>query len=205
MTQPTYKLYYFDVKALGESIRMLFAYGGIEYEDIRVAQTDWPELKSSMYFPLVLVGWTNVPNRLIVSVHFFFLVAMPMGQMPVLEVDGKRVSQSMPIARHIAKRVGLAGDNDWEELLIDSVAAHFNDYRLSKHQFTVFWFWFVQRDLKNILGIYENLQISDFPLIFHRMFRHLLGKRWRSQSQKIRRRQKWYIHIRPTGDPRWRK
>ncbi|XP_055319298.1 glutathione S-transferase-like [Sitodiplosis mosellana] len=102
MSQPTYKLYYFDFKALGESIRLLFAYGAQEYEDVRVAKEDWPELKPTM----------------------------PMGQMPVLEVDGKRVSQSIPIARHIAKRVGLAGDDDWEELLIDSIVAHFNDFRL---------------------------------------------------------------------------
>lgn len=75
---------------------------------------------------------------------------MPMGQMPVLEVDGKRVSQSMPIARYIAKRVGLVGDDDWEDLLIDSVAAHFNDYRLSKHQFTVFFAFGLFRETWNM-------------------------------------------------------
>lgn len=46
--KPTYKLYYFNVKALGESIRMLFAYGGIDYEDVRVQREDWPALKPCM-------------------------------------------------------------------------------------------------------------------------------------------------------------
>ncbi|XP_047535693.1 glutathione S-transferase 2-like isoform X2 [Vanessa atalanta] len=56
---PTVKVYYFQLKAAGESIRLLLAYGGQEFEDIRVAREDWPELKPSM----------------------------PFGQMPVLEID----------------------------------------------------------------------------------------------------------------------
>lgn len=47
---PTFKLRYFNLKALGEPIRMLFAYGGIEFEDIRIESSDWPALKSSMHF-----------------------------------------------------------------------------------------------------------------------------------------------------------
>lgn len=58
---------------------------------------------------------------------------MPMGQMPVLEIDNdKRVYQSMAIARYIAKLVGLAGKNDWENLLIDVVIDTIKDYELSK-------------------------------------------------------------------------
>lgn len=44
---PTYKLYYFNVKALAEPIRFLLAYGGLKYEDVRFAEENWPELKSS--------------------------------------------------------------------------------------------------------------------------------------------------------------
>lgn len=104
MSQPTYKLYYFDLKGLAEAIRFLLAYGGIEYEDVRVARDDWPELKKTM----------------------------PMGQLPVLEVDGKRVYQSSAISRYLAKKVGLAGSNDWESLIIDSAVDTINDFRLSK-------------------------------------------------------------------------
>lgn len=57
---------------------------------------------------------------------------MPMGQMPVLEVDGRRVHQSISMARYIAKRVGLAGSTDWENLIIDTAVDTVNDFRLSK-------------------------------------------------------------------------
>lgn len=60
-------------------------------------------------------------------------IAMPMGQMPVLEVDGHRVYQSMSIARYLAKRVGLAGSNDWENLQIDIIVDTLNDLRTSEY------------------------------------------------------------------------
>lgn len=46
---PTFKLYYFNLRALAEPIRYLFAYGGIAYEDVRVERDDWPKLKPSEF------------------------------------------------------------------------------------------------------------------------------------------------------------
>ncbi|KAG4070442.1 hypothetical protein HA402_005674 [Bradysia odoriphaga] len=99
---PVFTLFYFNVRALAEPIRFLFAYGGQEYEDVRVTRDEWPALKPTM----------------------------PMGQMPVLEVDGRRVHQSISMARYIAKRVGLAGNTDWENLIIDTAVDTVNDFRL---------------------------------------------------------------------------
>jgi glutathione S-transferase len=42
---PTYKLIYFNVKALGEPIRFLLSYGGLEFEDYRLEKEQWPQLK----------------------------------------------------------------------------------------------------------------------------------------------------------------
>lgn len=57
---------------------------------------------------------------------------MPMGQMPVLEIDGKKVHQSTSICRYLAKKVGLDGKTDFENFEIDSVVDTVNDLRQSK-------------------------------------------------------------------------
>ncbi|XP_049825491.1 glutathione S-transferase [Aethina tumida] len=98
---PSYKLTYFDLPALGEPIRWLFTYGGIEFEDNRITHADWPALK---------------PNT-------------PFGQVPVLEHNGKKICQSVAISRYVAKLVGLTGKDDWENLEIDSIVDTFNDFK----------------------------------------------------------------------------
>jgi glutathione S-transferase len=99
---PEYKVFYFNVKALGEPLRFLLSYGNIPFEDIRITREEWPALKPSM----------------------------PMGQMPVLEVDGKRAHQSLAMSRFLAKQVGLIGNDAWEDLQIDTVVDTINDFRL---------------------------------------------------------------------------
>lgn len=42
------QLYYFNVKALGEGIRYVLHYGGIEFEDIRIPSADWPNMKEKI-------------------------------------------------------------------------------------------------------------------------------------------------------------
>ncbi|RDD46087.1 Hematopoietic prostaglandin D synthase [Trichoplax sp. H2] len=91
-----YKLYYFNLDARAELIRLLFAYGGIKYEDIRYSFDEWPKVKESGPFPFK--------------------------QMPVLEVDGKPICQSNAICRHLARVIGIDGKNETEKVLIDMVA-----------------------------------------------------------------------------------
>ena len=90
----TYKLTYFNTKGLGEVTRLIFAQAGVQYEDKRVTrEAEWPELK---------------PNT-------------PYGELPVLEVDGKQLAGSGPIARLVAERFNLAGSNDFENADIASI------------------------------------------------------------------------------------
>ncbi|KAL3275520.1 hypothetical protein HHI36_020279 [Cryptolaemus montrouzieri] len=98
---PAYKLSYFNITALGEPIRFLLSYGGIEFEDCRIEHENWPQHK---------------PN-------------MPFGQMPVLEHNGKKAHQSLAICKYLAKQVKLVGNDDWEDLEIDAAAFTVNDLR----------------------------------------------------------------------------
>nr|QCX41803.1 glutathione S-transferase [Pagiophloeus tsushimanus] len=97
---PKYKLTYFNVTGRAEPIRYLFAYAGQEYEDHRIGHEAWPQFKSET----------------------------PFGKLPILEIDGKRVSQSVAIARYLAKQFGLLGKNDWEALQADSLIDALGDY-----------------------------------------------------------------------------
>ncbi|KAK0182027.1 hypothetical protein PV327_000199 [Microctonus hyperodae] len=97
----TYKLTYFNITGLGEPIRYLLSYGGIKFEDQRVSFEEWPALKPKM----------------------------PLGQMPVLEIDGKQYNQSKAIMRFLGKKFNLYGSDDYEALEIDAAADSADDMR----------------------------------------------------------------------------
>ncbi|XP_078620474.1 hematopoietic prostaglandin D synthase-like [Branchiostoma floridae x Branchiostoma japonicum] len=90
---PSYKLTYFKHWGRGGVLRLLFAAGGIEFEDVRIEREQWPELKPKT----------------------------PMGQIPILEVDGTIICQRRAIARFIAKKAGLAGKTPLEEARADMI------------------------------------------------------------------------------------
>lgn len=58
---------------------------------------------------------------------------MPFGQVPIYEENGKIAHQSVAIARYVAKKVKLVGDDDWENLEIDAIVDTINDFRGSKY------------------------------------------------------------------------
>ncbi|XP_014255589.1 glutathione S-transferase-like [Cimex lectularius] len=96
-----YKLTYFNVKALGEPIRMILHYMGKDFEDERVSLEEWQKLKQRS----------------------------PFGKLPTLEVDGKVLHQSNAVCRYLAKEANLRGSNDWEDLQIDIIVDTFQDFR----------------------------------------------------------------------------
>ena len=57
---------------------------------------------------------------------------MPFGKTPVLEIDGKQTHQSGAVSRYLAKQLGLAGKDDWEDLQIDMIVDTFTDFRQRK-------------------------------------------------------------------------
>ena len=100
MSQPI-KLTYFDFDGgRGEPARIALAIGGIEFEDDRVPGATWPARKAET----------------------------PFGSLPVLEIDGKRLTQSNAINRYIARRTGLYPTDAWQAALCDEVCDAAEDF-----------------------------------------------------------------------------
>lgn len=88
------KLYYFNLRARAEFIRLILAAGGLPWEDARFDYKQWPQDKPKML----------------------------LGQVPVLELpDNTQLPQSFAIARYVAHESGLAGKNNLESAKIDAV------------------------------------------------------------------------------------
>ncbi|CAD6195764.1 unnamed protein product [Caenorhabditis auriculariae] len=98
-----YKLTYFDLRGLAETARQLFALAGVDYEDVRVDFDTWPEIKPKTFF----------------------------GKLPILEVDGKQIPQSLAISRFLANKFGYAGKSDMEKAWADAFADQFKDFLMS--------------------------------------------------------------------------
>ncbi|PAV74290.1 hypothetical protein WR25_24830 [Diploscapter pachys] len=97
---PSYKLYYFDGRGLCEASRQLFAFADVPFEDVRLTREKFMELKPTF----------------------------PYGQVPVLEVDGVQIPQSVAIARFLAKKFGFAGKTEVEQALVDGICDQWKDF-----------------------------------------------------------------------------
>jgi glutathione S-transferase len=84
-----------------------------------------------------------------------------MAQMPVLErlSDGMKMYQSNAICRYLAKKVRLAGADDYEAYLVDCAVDTINDFRASKHLFTNLkcqMFFYCKLDNLSVIVSIEN-------------------------------------------------
>lgn len=91
---PNLILTYFDFDGgRGEAARLILHLAGIAFEDKRIPGKDWPALRDTM----------------------------PFQAMPVLEVDGRMITQSNAINRYLGRLAGLYPKDDWQAALVDEV------------------------------------------------------------------------------------
>uniref|UniRef100_A0AC35ET66 Glutathione S-transferase n=1 Tax=Panagrolaimus sp. PS1159 TaxID=55785 RepID=A0AC35ET66_9BILA len=95
-----YKLYYFDLRGGGETIRLIFHYANIPFEDCRISLEDWPKIKPTT----------------------------PTGKVPYLEVDGKSLPESGAILRYLGKKFGLVSSDEWENAQMEYIFEYFKDF-----------------------------------------------------------------------------
>ncbi|GMR35084.1 hypothetical protein PMAYCL1PPCAC_05279, partial [Pristionchus mayeri] len=135
---PQYKLYYFAFRGLAEVSRQLFALAEVEYENVGLTPEQWKEFKPKT----------------------------PFGRIPVLEVDGQLVAQSLAIARYIAKQHGLAGKTPFESAWVDALADQWSDFH---RVFKKYWYLRLGVRPGDIEGSKVSVGIpardSFFPLI----------------------------------------
>merc|ERR1719430_2060868 len=89
------KLIYFNLRGRAELARLILVEAKEDFEDSRIEweSSEWAALKDSM----------------------------PMGQLPVLEVDSKQISQSLSIGRFLANKFHLAGTTPVEKFQADMI------------------------------------------------------------------------------------
>jgi len=90
----SYKLHYFDINGgRGEAIRIAFHAAGIALDDHRISFQEFGEMRQST----------------------------PFNSVPVLEIDGRPVTQSNSILRYVGKLGGLYPKDDVQALYCDEV------------------------------------------------------------------------------------
>ncbi|XP_054773128.2 probable glutathione S-transferase 7 [Lytechinus pictus] len=100
---PSYKISYFNIRGLAEPARMMLALRGCEYVDERFSHEEWPQRKIDK-------------------------AAYPLGQAPVLTVDGKVViPQIRAICRYLASELDFFGTTRLEGAQIDVILETLTD------------------------------------------------------------------------------
>ena len=125
----TYRLTYFKSRGTAEPVRFVFAQAGVAYEDKRVEGEEWAKLKPTT----------------------------PTGQLPMLEVEGKTLTGSSPIARFLAERFGLAGTNDIENAQLGGYIDYLFDFIQKIYP------WFYEKDETKKAAIWDTIRNEHIP------------------------------------------
>jgi len=109
MASPKYTLTYFNAPGRAEALRLAFVVGDIAFEDKRIDFQEWAVLKPST----------------------------PLGSIPMLDVDGKKLCQSNSILRYVGKLSGVYPTDPFHAAKADELADACEDFNSSPNFFPV--------------------------------------------------------------------
>ncbi|XP_006874764.1 PREDICTED: hematopoietic prostaglandin D synthase [Chrysochloris asiatica] len=190
---PNYKLTYFNMRGRAEIIRYIFAYLDINYEDHRIEQADWPEIKS-------ILG--NVTTSTTVIAGFVLLKITIFGKMTRLATAGTDVwkrrgnklepsataSDSMTMVSFSGAFVGsvtrlptletliavhgcnLSGKTDLEQCQVDAIVDTLDDF-MSRFPWAE-----KKKDVKE--KMFNELLTCDAPILLQDLDTYLGKKEW---------------------------
>ncbi|KAE9548485.1 hypothetical protein FO519_008301 [Halicephalobus sp. NKZ332] len=109
----SFKLEYLPCRYLGEPARLILAYSGHKFDDVRISPDEWKKIKSSKFYQTL----------------------------PVLTVDGKEIEQSTAIWHYLARKFNLAGKDEIEEAQMNAVGEFFRDMMNSGLPYVLYLVW----------------------------------------------------------------
>ena len=92
---PKVTLYYFDFEGRAQPTRVALHHAGVDFEDVRVPFAEWKDRKATM------LG----------------------GSMPVIEIDGVQINQSLAIGRWAGKQSSLYPEDPIVAVVVLTMAA----------------------------------------------------------------------------------
>jgi len=139
------KLTYFNLRARGEPARLILEQAGVAYEDHRIESPfadpgPWMEYKSKT----------------------------PYGQLPVLKDGDLEIAQSMTIARYVANKTGLGGNNAAESAQMDEVVDTLSD--ATNKQYDAFLF---EKDETKKKELQKAFNSTYLPNLFSQLEKRL--------------------------------
>ncbi|KAG4076973.1 hypothetical protein HA402_015960 [Bradysia odoriphaga] len=143
-----YIVHYFDIRGRAEPIRMILSYAGAKWKDQRIPSAIPAEIKAVATY----------------------------GQVPVLEVNGKYLAQTLSICRYLARKLNLTGANEWEAAKCDEIVDGVDEFA---HAFGPAW---VEQDpakkkeiIDNALKTGQEKIISRFNTMLQTNGGHFVG------------------------------
>uniref|UniRef100_A0A914EBX8 glutathione transferase n=1 Tax=Acrobeloides nanus TaxID=290746 RepID=A0A914EBX8_9BILA len=137
-----YKLQYFDLRGLGEPIRLILHYVGQDFEEERLDyfSDEWLEFKEKT----------------------------PYGHLPILLVDGVPIAECRAIGRYLGKKFNLLGKTDLEAAQLDSIADFFLEFFMEArpYLFVLFGLPYKENDKEKL---YNELWVPKSAETFPRL------------------------------------